>query len=66
MKKEIIGFVGEYSDDWVFETETDCYSSGVPAALDELLGCETQDGEKYKITIEKLSQENLILSENRG
>lgn len=55
MKKEIIGFVGEYSDDWVFETETDCYSSGVPSALDELLGCETQDGEKYKITIEKLS-----------
>lgn len=55
MKKEITGFVGEYSGDWCFENETDYYSSNVPSALDELLGHETQDGEKYKITIEKLS-----------
>lgn len=55
MKKEIIGFVGEYSDTWMFETDTDCYSANIPTALDELLGYETQDGEKYKITIEKLS-----------
>lgn len=54
MKKEIIGFVCEYSDAWLFETETDYYYN-VPVALDELLGVETQNGEKYKITIEKLS-----------
>ncbi len=54
MKKEFIGYVGEYSDIWVFETEDQQYSSNVPVALDELLDTETKDGEKYKITIEKL------------
>lgn len=54
MKKEFVGYVGEYSDTWVFETEDQQYSSNVPAALDELLDTETKDGEKYRITIEKL------------
>ena len=55
MKKEIIGYVGEYSDGWVFENEKTQYSSYIPATLDELLETTTQDGEKYKITIERLS-----------
>lgn len=54
MKKEFVGYVGEYSDTWVFETEDQQYSSNVPATLDELLDTETKDGEKYRITIEKL------------
>lgn len=54
MKKEFVGYVEEYSDTWVFETEDRQYSSNVPAALDELLDAETKDGENYKIIIEKL------------
>ena len=54
-KKEIIGYVGEYSDGWVFENEKTQYSSNIPASLDELLETTTQDGEKYKITIVRLS-----------
>lgn len=54
MKKEFIGFVGEYSDTWTFETDTHQFSSNVPAVLDELLGIETKNGDKFKITIEKL------------
>lgn len=54
MKKEFVGYVREYYDAWVFETEDQQYSSSVPAALDELLDIETKDGEKYKITIERL------------
>lgn len=56
MKKEIIGFVGEYSDGWVFENESVQYSSNIPRALDELLGIITHDGDKFKITIEKLDK----------
>lgn len=54
MKKELIGFVGEYSDTYTFETDTNQFSSNIPAALDELLGVKTKDGDKFKITIEKL------------
>ena len=54
MKKEFIGFVGEYFDTWVFETDDHQFSSNIPTALDELLDVETQDGDKFKITIEKL------------
>lgn len=54
MKKEFIGFVGEYSDTWTFETDTHQFSSNIPTALDELLDIETKDGDKFKITIEKL------------
>ena len=43
-----------YEDGWVFENEKTQYSSNIPAALDELLETTTQDGEKYKIIIEKL------------
>ena len=54
LKKEFIGFVGEYSDVWTFETDTHQFSSNIPTALDELLDIETKDGDKFKITIEKL------------
>ena len=54
MKKEFIGIIRDYSGDWTFETENHQYSEGVPSTLDELLDTETVDGEKYKITIEKL------------
>lgn len=54
MKKEVLGFVWQHSDGWIFENDTQSYSSGIPSAIDELLGIETKDGEKYKITIEKL------------
>lgn len=55
MKKEIIGYVGEYNDDWFFENEKESYSSNVPTAIDELLGIDSKDGDKFKITIEKLN-----------
>lgn len=53
-KKEFIGYVGEYSDTWLFETNETSYSSVVVLAIDELLGIKTEDGDKYKITIEKI------------
>ena len=55
MKKEFIGYVGEYSDNWCFETDKESYSANVPTAIDELLGIDSQDGDKFKITIEKLN-----------
>ena len=55
MKKEIIGYVGEYNDGWFFENEQESYSSDVPAAIDELLDIVSKDGDKFKITIEKLN-----------
>lgn len=55
MKKEIIGYVGEYNDNWCFETDEESYSSNIPAAIDEFLGIESKDGDKFKITIEKLN-----------
>lgn len=55
MKKEIIGYVGEYNDCWVFENEKEIYSSGIPNAIDELLNITSKDGDKFKITIEKLN-----------
>ena len=56
-KKEFIGYVGEYSDTLLFETDKTPYSSIVVLAIDELLRTETKDCEKYKITIEKLEAE---------
>lgn len=52
--KEIVGYVGEYSDCWLFETDNKSYSERVPIVLDELLGLFTKDGEQYKITIQRL------------
>lgn len=60
MKKEIIGYVGEYNDGWFFENEKESYSSNVPTAIDELLGIDSKDGDKFKITIEKLNQETRL------
>lgn len=55
MKKEIIGYVGEYSDNWCFETEEESYRANVPIVIDELLGIDSKDGDKFKITIENLN-----------
>ena len=57
-KKEYVGYVGQYSDTWLFETDTTSYSKNVVLAIDELLLIETKDCEKYKITIEKLEDGN--------
>lgn len=53
-KKTIRGFVGEYSDTWMFETDTTSYSVNVSKAIDEILNIESKDGEEYRITIEQL------------
>ena len=55
MKKEIIGYVGEYNDCWSFDTDKISYSSNIPTAIDELLEIDSQDGDRFKITIEKLN-----------
>lgn len=55
MKKEIIGYVGEYSDYWVFENDKNSYSTNVVLAIDELLEIDSQDGDRFKITIKKLN-----------
>lgn len=55
MKKEIVGYVGEYNDCWSFDTDKISYSSNVPTAIDELLEIDSQDGDMFKITIEKLN-----------
>lgn len=58
-----MAYVGEYSDNWCFETEEESYIANVPIVIDELLGIDsngdkfkiTKDGDKFKITIEKLN-----------
>lgn len=55
MKKEFIGYVGEYNDNWCFETDEESYSANVPTVIDELLEIDSQDGDRFKITIEKLN-----------
>lgn len=54
MKKEIIGYVKEDNGNWGFDSDKESYSSNVPTAIDELLGIDSKDGDKFKITIEKL------------
>ena len=53
-RKNFIGRVGQYSDCWLFETDTTSYSQQVCAAIDELMGEFSNNGDKFKITIEKL------------
>ena len=55
MKIEIVGYITEDDDGWYFETDKETYGANVPTAIDELLGIDTEDGDKFKITIEKLS-----------
>ncbi len=58
MKKKIIEGVVTCNDDsnndWSFETMDDSLSSGICSAIDEILDRETQAGEKFRITIEKI------------
>ena len=54
MKKVIQGYISEYSDCFLFETEKTSYSSDVPEVIDELLGGFTEDGDEIRITIEHL------------
>ena len=56
--KSIIEFCGTVridGYDCCFETEDVMFSSDVVSALDELIGEDTEEGDKYKITIEKLN-----------
>lgn len=55
MKKEFIGCVNYYRGDWSFETDEESYSCNIPSVIDELLGIDSEDGDKFKITIEKLN-----------
>ena len=52
--KEFIGTVREYDGTWFFDTGEYQYSGDVPTAIDELLDIISTDGDKFKITIEKL------------
>lgn len=54
MIKEITGCVTEDNSNWYFETDKETYSSNIPAAIDELLGIDSQDGDRFKITIERM------------
>lgn len=62
MKKKIIeGIVicnddsnNDSNNDWSFDTKDDSLSSGICSAIDEILDRQTQAGEKYTITIEKI------------
>ena len=55
MKKEIVGYVDYYSGNWGFETDEESYSSNVPTAIDEILDIDSKNGDKFKITIEKMN-----------
>lgn len=56
--KTFIGYVGQYSDCWLFETDTTSYSQQVCAAIDELMGELSNNGDKFKITIKKLGEKD--------
>lgn len=62
MKKEIAGYVRAHErswiledDYWTFENDENCCSENVVRAIDELLCIDSKDGDKFKITIEKLN-----------
>lgn len=55
MKKEIVGCVNEENGIWAFENDEESYGSNVATAIDELLDIESQDGDKFRIVIEKLN-----------
>ena len=55
MKKEIVGCVVEDNGNWIFKTEEENYIFYVPFAIDEILDVDSQNGDKFKITIEKLN-----------
>lgn len=58
-KKNIEGIVtcnNSLNNDWSFETEEDSLSSGVCSAIDEIMGRETESGEKFRIIVEKIEQ----------
>lgn len=57
MKKEIIGIVvstENYKGEWAFKTKEKSYDADVCCALDEILGFETKEGQKFKIVIEEI------------
>ena len=56
MKKVIKGTItlDEDCDLWTFESEDKSYSETVCEAIDQMLEDVTCNGEKYRITIEKL------------
>lgn len=59
MKKEIVGYVRDWSSEaknyWTFENDENRYSINVIKTIDELLDIWSRDGDKFKITIEKLN-----------
>ena len=54
LKRTITGYVSEYSDCFLFETDETSFDHFVVQSIDELLNYETQDGDIIKITIEKV------------
>lgn len=57
MRKKNIEGVINYDgmcDTWSFETDSHSYDGMVCGAIDQLLGIETVEGEKFRITIEKI------------
>lgn len=56
MKKVIEGTItlNEEYDVWSFDSETKFYDDTVCEAIDQMLGDTTCNGEKYRITIEKI------------
>lgn len=40
--------------EWGFKTKNEIYSSDICSAIDELLNIVTQDGDKFRIIIEKV------------
>ena len=58
MKKKIIEGIVTCNDkdhnDWSFETEEDSLSNNICSAIDEILDRGTVNGEKFRITVEKI------------
>lgn len=58
MEKKIIeGIVtcnNDSNNDWSFETEDQSLSNNICSAIDEILDRGTKNGEKFKITIERV------------
>ena len=54
LKRTITGYIGEYSDCWLFETDDETFDTEVVRAIDWILHYNTQDGDIIKITMEKV------------
>lgn len=50
----VVSYKNNIKYNWCFKTNEEEYSQGICCAIDELLNCVTEYGDKFRIIIEKV------------